>query len=176
MTGRPPLDRLEVEALLTDAYLDSLLAARDRRAFDVPADPRLDPALRAAARRLDAELGRVHPSFRFEERLAAELRRRAGLLGAAAGVTLDARPSVTGEAGALIVEIPAPPLPAAVAPRRAVRPRPWAVARRIGRQPAAMLRLEGAVPRPVLIGGALTSAALSLAGAYLAWRRSRPSH
>ena len=45
---------------------------RDRRAIDVPADPRLDPSIRLVARRLDGDLARVHPSFRFEERLAAE--------------------------------------------------------------------------------------------------------
>jgi len=172
MTDPRSRDRQEVEALLTDAYLDSLLAARDRRAFDVPADPGLDPALRTAARRLEAELGRVHPSFRFEERLAAQLRRRA--LELSAGRPFGAAPREA--AGALVVQIPAPPRPVAATVRRAPRSSPLAVARRIGRQPAAMLRFDGPVPRPVLIGGALTSAALSLAGAYIAWRRSRPSH
>ena len=36
-------------------------------------------------------------------------------------------------------------------------------------------RPERSVPRPLLIGGALTSAALSIAGAYVAWRRGRPA-
>ncbi len=66
-------DQLEVEALVTDRYLESLLLAQDRRAGDTPADPSLDPGIRSAARRLARDLGRVHPSFRFEERLAARL-------------------------------------------------------------------------------------------------------
>ena len=42
-------DRLEAEALLTDHYLDALLAANDRHAQDAPSDPRLDADLRRAA-------------------------------------------------------------------------------------------------------------------------------
>ena len=73
-------DNLEVEALVADRYLDSLLAARERHAADAPADATLDPDVRNTARLLEAELGRVHPSFRFEERLANELHARAARL------------------------------------------------------------------------------------------------
>src|SRR5665811_1869888 len=44
------LDAIEVDALQTDRYLDALLSAVDRRAYDVPADPAVDPTLRLAAR------------------------------------------------------------------------------------------------------------------------------
>ena len=70
-------DNLEIEALVADRYLDSLLAARDRHAFDAPADAALAPDVRSTAQLLEAELDRVHPSFRFEERLADLLREHA---------------------------------------------------------------------------------------------------
>jgi hypothetical protein len=37
----------------------------------------------------------------------------------------------------------------------------------------ALPAVDGPLPRPILIGGALTSAALSVAGAYVAWRRGQ---
>jgi hypothetical protein len=72
----------EIDALVTDRYLDALLAgdpeligldggqgtrASRRR------DAALDAAVRATSRRLAADLPRFHPSFRFEERLALRL-------------------------------------------------------------------------------------------------------
>ena len=71
----------DVDALVTDRYLDALLAAADRRADDAPSDADLDPGVRDAARVLGRSLVRVHPSFRFEERLASRL---AGLAAAQA--------------------------------------------------------------------------------------------
>jgi hypothetical protein len=142
-------DDLEVEALLTDHYLASLLAARDRRALDVPADLRLDPDLRSVARRLDAELGRVHPSFHFEERLANQLSERAAAMQQAA------------RAGSPVTE-----------PRLLVIPDVAVQPASVGTGPWARSRLDA--QRPLLIGGAITSAAISLAGAYVAWRRGRP--
>ena len=70
MTDR---DDLEVDALITDGYLESLLAARDRRGGGAPASTDLTPAVGAAIGALEPVLVRVHPSFRFEERLAADL-------------------------------------------------------------------------------------------------------
>jgi len=52
VSGPAALDGVEVEALVTDRYLEALLAAAERRAPDAPADPALDPALRRAALRL----------------------------------------------------------------------------------------------------------------------------
>ena len=118
----------EVEALVVDRYLDSLLARAPRDPADVPEE------LRATAELLSTGLPRFHPSFRFEEDLAARLAAAASL-----------------RAGRLI-EFPV----------RSVR----AVAS--GDERAGTVR-------PVVIGGVLTSAALSLAGAaYMAWRRGRP--
>jgi hypothetical protein len=118
----------EVEALVVDRYLDSLLARTPRDPADLPEE------LRATAELLSTGLPRFHPSFRFEEDLAARLAAAASL-----------------RAGRLI-EFPV----------RSVR----AVAS--GDERAGTVR-------PVVIGGVLTSAALSLAGAaYMAWRRGRP--
>ncbi len=105
-----------------DRYLEALLARRPADVPDVPAE------LLAAAVTLAAELPRFHPSFRFEERLAARLARGDG--------------PVAGE----LVAFPS-------------------------RDPASAASI-----RPVVIGGVLTSAALSLAGAaFLAWRRTHPT-
>lgn len=119
----------DVEALVVDRYLESLLARRPIDADGVPAD------LELTARRLAGALPRYHPSFRFEEELAARL--------AAA-----AKRIVAGEVIAF--------------PDARLVPAPPGERTRVG--------------RPVVIGGVLTSAALSLAGAaFMAWRRSRPT-
>ncbi len=139
-------DGSEIEALLTDLYLESVLA---RRGTDLgPADARLDPALRDVSDRLRRDLVRVHPSFRFEERLATRLAE------AAAAIRMPAAAAAGGEARVL-----------------ALAPRP-------GPEDFDPLRLDPDadhrdVPRPLIIGGAITSA-ISLAGAaYVAWRRTR---
>lgn len=149
------------DALLTDLYLDALLAdavldesaARPDGPGGAPAGDapsRLDPAARAAADRLRDDLVRVHPSFRFEERLASRL--------AEAAVAMRL-PAAAGAEGVVI-------------PFRPVAP---------DEDPLDRPAEPGAAPsgrdlgRPLLIGGALTSAALSIAGAaYVAWRRGRP--
>jgi hypothetical protein len=115
----------EVEALVVDRYLDSLLAREPRDPADVPDE------LRATADILATALPRYHPSFRFVEALSARL--------AAAASGQDA-------VGA-IIDFPAP------------------------------LDPRSAQVRPVVIGGVLTSAAISLAGAaaWVAWRRGRPA-
>jgi hypothetical protein len=144
----------EIDAMTTDRYLDALLAAHARGAARTPASSALDPAVRAAADRLSRELPRLHPSFRFEEALWLRLAdiTRGMRLGAAAGS--DGQP--------IAVIVPG-------------RGRPYL-------DDLAAL-IEGPDPehdptiqvRPLLVGGALTSAALSLAGAaYVAWRLSRP--
>jgi hypothetical protein len=148
----PGSDRGESDALLTDRYLDSLLAARDRRADDAPADAALDPAVHLAARRLADDLDRIHPSFRFEERLALRLAEMAARmrLGLAAGA----------ESAAVPVGAGAHPLDDGSDPAGDGYDDPD--------QPLQLAR-------PLLIGGALTSAALSIAGAaYVAWRRGKP--
>ena len=65
----------EIEALVVDRYLESLLS---RGPIDVDGVP---PELEATARRLAGGLPRYHPSFRFEDALAARLAATAGRLG-----------------------------------------------------------------------------------------------
>jgi hypothetical protein len=162
------LETLEVEALVTDRYLEGLLAAAERRAADAPADASLDPALRAAALRLRDELVRVHPSFRFEDRLARRLAEAAAgmrLAAAAGGETaLVPFPRPFLDDPALARDLADPDLAALVGATGATG----------GTADADAAGRPAAVPRPLLVGGAVTSAALSLAGAaFLAWRLSR---
>ena len=86
------------DALLTDLYLDALLAGAvlDAAAGGGTSDPtgRLDPAARQAADRLRRDLVRVHPSFRFEERLATRL--------AEAAVAMRVAVAAGGEGGRLV--------------------------------------------------------------------------
>lgn len=120
----------EIEALVVDRYLESLLARAPRDPADVPED------VRATADRLAAALPRYHPSFRFEEDLAARL-------------ALAATSATEGIGD--VIGFPAG------------RPRDRGTTDD-GR---------GQV-RPVVIGGVVTSAAISLAAAWMAWRRGRP--
>ncbi len=141
----------EIEALITDRYLESLLAATGEEHLTGSAPDRVDPAVRAATSRLRADLPRLHPSFRFEERLARRL------ADVAAGIRL---PAAAGSEGTVV-------------PIGFVRP---------ADVDQDDLLFDGPLDerpdrvRPLLIGGALTSAALSLAGAaYVAWRRTHPT-
>jgi hypothetical protein len=146
-------DGLDVDALVTDRYLEVLLAAHARGADSGPsaADPQRD--IRLAADRLARDLPRFHPSFRFEEALAARLAE------VAARMRLPAAAGAEGLTEAIVV--PLPTAVGALGEGDLVEP-PDAAWSGIG--------------RPLLIGGALTSAALSLAGAaYVAWRLNRPA-
>ena len=167
-------DAAATDALLTDLYLDALLAGvvRDAVAAGTPDDPasQLDPSARRAADRLRHDLVRVHPSFRFEERLATRL--------AEAAVAMRV-PIAVGAEGRLVAFPPGPPLDLdpGVVPSDADALLPEQAT-----QPPNPDRIESdadparRVPnRPLLIGGALTSAALSIAGAaFVAWRLGRP--
>jgi hypothetical protein len=136
-------DSHEVEALLTDRYLEALLAAHARGADHTPSAGDPADAIRATADRLARDLPRLHPSFRFEEALAARL----------ADVAARMRLPVAVGAEGLIVPLPGgDPVPGF--------PDQDLDDERIWRD-----------RRPLIIGGALTSAALSIAGAaYVAWR------
>ena len=138
-------DGHEVEALVTDRYLEALLAAHARGADRGPTVEDPDEAVRRTADRLARDLPRFHPSFLFEEALAARLANHA----------LRLRLHAAAGAEELVVPLP------------------------LG-DPLTGLREHDAQPgsgrRPLIIGGALTSAALSLAGAaYVAWRLNRPA-
>ena len=136
----------EIEVLVTDRYLDSLLAIQPTPHLDegpLGAADSLGAAVRAVSRRLATDLPRFHPSFRFEERLALRL----------AEVAATMRLPVAAGAEGTIVPLRGlqPPTPAGLHAVDGDDDRPDA--------------------RPLLIGGAVAVSALSLAGAWLAWRR-----
>jgi hypothetical protein len=136
----------EIEALITDRYLDSLLAVQPAE-DDLLGGPgaSVSAAVRAVSRRLSMDLPRFHPSFRFEERLALRLAE------VAAAMRLPVAAGGEGQSVA-VRRIPfATPDPLAVADDADLD-----------------ARLDG---RPLLIGGAVAASAISLAGAWLAWRR-----
>lgn len=152
-------DATSADALLTDLYLDALLAGAvlDAAAAGRPGDPTvgLDPAARQAADRLRRDLARVHPSFRFEERLAARL--------AEAAVAMRV-PLAAGSEGRVVAFRPAHDTDDQLTDSALDAPDPSG---------SGMGRRERG--RPLIIGGALTSAALSIAGAaFVAWRIGRP--
>ncbi len=142
----------EIEALVTDRYLDALLAG-EAWPSSSPQPGRddghraLDAAVRAASRRLAGDLPRFHPSFRFEERLALRLAE------AAAAMRL---PMAAGSESQ-VVHIPVAPA--------------------AGSDPLVILPDDedgdaGPLDGPTLLRGAVAASAISLAGAaWLAWRR-----
>jgi len=158
MLGR---DVGEIEALVTDRYLDALLAGPDAHLPVAPAARRrrlgrpigsIDDAVRVVSGRLAEDLPRFHPSFRFEERLALQLAEVAAAMRLPGGS--DAHRGV---------EAARPAAPMAI-----TRLEPDPLAAPIDDDGND----DGAVPRPILIGGAVAASALSLAGAaWLAWRR-----
>ena len=173
------------DARRTERYLDGLIAADERRASEIPVDTELDPAVRSAARELRARLTRVHPSFRFEDALAARLadgavRLRAGLpiadtTPAAAGGTVA--PFRSRSARAAQTDLPA----AATAAVTATDPASPPARARAMWSAAAFRRLPdiGARPsRPLIVGGVgvgVASAAISIGAVYVAWRYSHPA-
>ena len=135
----------EVHALITDRYLDSLLAITPDRSGEPIDDPdaSVGEAVRAVSRRLATDLPRFHPSFRFEERLTLRLAEVAASLRLSLAAGGESQPSPI----ARIPVAPADPLRVAAEddPERDTR--------------------------PLLIGGAVAASAISIAGAWLAWRR-----
>jgi len=91
---RPDRRPTEEEAMQVDLYLESLLAASAPGPRPMGDEPSLDPGERAAARLLVSRLVRFHPSFRFEEALAARLRAAATGGHPAERATVTAFPSV----------------------------------------------------------------------------------
>jgi hypothetical protein len=146
----------DVEALVLDRYLDTLLSSGGGGSEDPGHDlDTFDPILRAAADVLRRSLVRVHPSFQFEERLAARLSAMAAADGGEARL------------GALIQFRPLPDVPRDRSLGDGLDGHDGAMAPR--ESPAAR---RSAAVRPLLIGGALTSAALSLAGVAWVARRA----
>lgn len=179
----PDRDAAQVDALVADHYLANLLASaarpaaaddeRDGAAAIAGLDP-LDPADLPTARLLRESMVRVHPSFRFEERLAARL---ADLAAAQAG---EEAAAVAGGGGSVI---PFPGRSAGSAARAALPAAHDPLLDQVlagdldPADPDAVARAEGVIDRrPLIVGGAITSAALSIAGvAWVAWRASRPT-
>jgi len=143
-------DANEIDALVTDRYLETLLAAHARGADGAPVAQIPAVPIRSTADRLARDLPRLHPSFRFEEALAARL----------AEVAWRMRAATAAGAEGLVVPLPAPidtDVDGAA-------------------DPAGLADPRFALGRPLINGGALTSAALSLAGAaFVAWRLNRPA-
>jgi hypothetical protein len=140
------------EALQSDVYLELLLDAHRRGPHLVASpgvDP-LDPDLRRAAQLLERNLIRFHPSFRFEEALAARLRAAAEVVGTP-----------------LLVRGQTIPFPF-----RATWPRPFPARATwpVPRTPLLADDRDGL--NRVIVGGAIASG-VSIAGAaaLLAWRR-----
>jgi hypothetical protein len=157
-------DIAEVEALVTDRYLDSLLAAGEIAAMPDARSRQgrgrgggrpglaLDEAVRLASARLTRDLPRFHPSFRFEERLAVRLAETAAAM---------RLPAAAGAEGRVTVIPIHPSVPDGFDP----------FADEPDEDDDAVALLA---TRPLLIGGAVAASALSLAGAaWVAWRRSR---
>jgi hypothetical protein len=149
----------EIEALVTDRYLESLLTL----GLDDPTPEtlgeaiaaRLQPQVRVASARLARDAPRYHPSFRFEERVALHL--------AEIAASMRFQQAAGGEGTVVPIRLAASSAGDALDPRDD-------------------LLFDGPLDerpdrvRPLLIGGALTSAALSLAGAaFVAWWRTRPA-
>lgn len=162
----PGRDAAAIEALVTDRYLDALLAlgeggaATDGSFPGAHGDGRrrtpLDQAVRLASDRLARDLPRFHPSFRFEERLAVRLAEAAAAMRA---------PAAVGAEGSIVA------LPVGRRPGQGHGPADTAeLAALLDDEPDGLAR----IPRPLLVGGAVAASAISLAGAaWMAWRRSR---
>lgn len=178
---RADMSRDDVDALVTDRYLDSLLAAADRHADDAPSDADLDTGVRDAARVLGRSLVRFHPSFRFEERLASRLAAlasaQAGVVAAAGGSTAHGAiagrllgfPPAAASAFTSAASGPtdADPLLDAIL-RGDLDPTDADAVERAARLPGSR--------RPLIGGVAITSAAISIVGvAWVAWRAAHPA-
>jgi hypothetical protein len=182
----PDRDTGQVDALVADRYLDALLAAGELRPADLVADDALEPELRDAARVLRRALVRVHPSFRFEERLATRLADLAVTQGAQAAQAVtqgaqaaQAAPALARTGGGTVIRFPG-------SVRTAdgdVHTDPLLEAILRGDlDPTDEAAVDDALPepparRPRIVGGAaITSAALSIVGvAFVAWRATRPT-
>jgi hypothetical protein len=147
----------EIEALVTDRYLESLLTLglddTTPAPFGKTIAARLQPQVRRASERLARDAPRYHPSFRFEERVALNL--------AEIAASMRVQQAAGGEGTVVPIGLPSNADSDTFDPRED-------------------LLFDGPLDgrpdrRPLLIGGALTSAALSLAGAaFVAWWRTRP--
>jgi hypothetical protein len=164
------------DARRTERYLDGLMAGDDRRALQVPNDTELDPAILLAARELRTGLSRVHPSFRFEESLAARLAESAARIKAG----LPAEEVQAAGGWGTVAPFPSHSNAAALsAASNEIAAAPAARSR--GFLPAAAFRLlpeKTTRPSPQLVRGVgvgVAGAAISIGAVYVAWRYSHPA-
>lgn len=155
MSGRFGGLGADEDALQTDVYIESLLS-RQGLGPAAPAGAASDEDdLRRAAQLLGRGLVRFHPSFRFEEALAARLRRAADLMRSGGQIVGGDAPGVLGPFQGRSTVVAGPPVVFETQP---------AVPGHHAFDPRA---------RGLLVGGAIASG-VSLAGAVvLAWRRNR---
>jgi hypothetical protein len=149
------------------------MAADERRVSDFPVDVEVDPAVRFAARELRASLTRVHPSFRFEEALAARL--AAGAARRESGLPFEE--TVAPFKPGTVAPFPGPAVVAATPPRAATATADHARSMSPG---AAFRRLPDMAShpsRPMIVGGVGVgvASAISLGAVYVAWRHSHPA-
>jgi hypothetical protein len=167
-TGQETADAGDVDALITDRYLESILVAHSRGADagPIPAAERPPTDVRQVSDWLVRGLPRLHPSFRFEEALAATLMATAARmrLHLAAGSVGNA--SSADSAGVVV--------PLEVRPSMEPSSGPSPIDGHEDRLEVPVDHRPVGIGRPWLIGGALTSAVLSLVGGvYVAWRIGR---
>jgi hypothetical protein len=171
MLGHPDRD-----AERTERYVDELIDT-DRAADDVPMDADVDPLVHGSARRLRADLIRVHPSFRFEEALAERLAAAAVRIEAGLPAEIDETTPLGGKTEPVGATVTVFPLAIGSASRDTGLPRN---ARRAILPAAAFRRLPEVTSRssrPFIVGGVgVASAAISLGAVYVAWRHSRPGN
>ena len=166
------------DARRTELYLDGLMAADERRAHEVPVDVDLDPAVLLAARALRDGLVRVHPSFRFEEALAARL--AAGAARLKSGLQVQEQ-GLAAEPGT-IATFRSPVAAGTPTSAEAAEPAAASAARNREIWPVTAFRrlpeMTAGTRRPFIVGGVgvgVASAALSLGAVYVAWRYSHPA-
>jgi len=191
MLGGGPRD-----ARRTERYLDGLMEAEERGVADVPMDVDIDSAVVLAARQLRADLIRVHPSFRFEEGLAARLARTAGRMSAGLSAIEPAEQLVVRTAPAPIAPFRASGMAASGMAASGVAASGVAASAELASAELASAELAAAheriatpavgprklptlatrTSRPFIVGGVgVASAAISIGAVYVAWRWSRAS-
>jgi hypothetical protein len=172
------------DARRTERYLDGLMTADERRVSEVPADVDLDPAVSFAATQLRAGLTRVHPSFRFEDALAARLAQGAARLRGGLPIEQDEAPVAWGSVApfrsqssrSAVGEVPAQVLAPASGPESAHAPAARSHSISPTSAPRRLPERASHPSRPLIVGGVgVASAAISIGAVYVAWRHSHPA-